>query len=93
MLEKGSLPISFKSKWFFPYIIKSGVLDDKLLIDGGVANNFPVSILKSKGMDIVIGVDVEGELYEKDKLSSAVDILNQIVSYQMYRKSAEEKKN
>jgi NTE family protein len=48
--------------------------------------------MKSKGIDIVIGVDVEGRLFERDKLNSVLAIMNQIVSYQMYRKSSDEKK-
>ena len=61
------------------------------MVDGGVANNFPITIMKSKGMDIIIGVDVEGRLFDKDKLTSAIAILNQIVSYQMYQNSEKEK--
>jgi NTE family protein len=61
------------------------------LVDGGIANNFPVSIMKSKGMDIIIGVDVEGKLVKRSKLNSVLAIMNQIVSYQMYEKSTDEK--
>ena len=92
LLEKGSLPLALRASGSFPTLLNPVVLDDKLLVDGGVANNFPVSIMKSKGMDIVIGVDVEGQLYQKDKLNSVLDIMNQIVSYQMYSKSGAEKK-
>ena len=91
LLEKGSLPLALRASGSFPTLLDPVILDDKLLIDGGVANNFPVSIMKSKGVDIIIGVDVEGKLYEKEKLTSVIAILNQIVSYQMYRKSTEEK--
>ena len=76
----------------FPTLLTPVVLDCKLLVDGGVANNFPVSIMKSKGMDIIIGVDVEGRLNKKEKLNSVLDIMNQIVSYQMYSKSFAEKR-
>ena len=92
LLEKGSLPLALIASGSFPTLLNPVVLDDKLLVDGGVANNFPVTIMKSKGMDIVIGVDVEGQLYQKDKLNSVLDIMNQIVSYQMYSKSGAEKK-
>ncbi len=93
MLEKGSLPLALRASGSFPTLLNPVVIDDKLLVDGGIANNFPVSIMKSKGIDIVIGVDVEGRLFEKEKLTSAIAILNQIVSYQMYNKSKEERKN
>ncbi|PQJ80128.1 patatin-like phospholipase family protein [Polaribacter porphyrae] len=91
LLEKGFLPIALRASSSFPTLLNPVFCDGKLLVDGGVANNFPVSIMKSKGVDIIIGVDVEGRLFEKEKLTSAIAILNQIVSYQMYNKSEKEK--
>ena len=86
ILEKGSLPISLRASGSFPTLLNPVEIAGKLLIDGGVANNFPVDIMREKGVDIIIGVDVQGQLYHKDKLSSVVAILNQIMSYQMYNK-------
>lgn len=91
LLENGSLSLALRASASFPTLLNPIKIDNKLLIDGGIANNFPVSILKSKGIDIMIGVDVEGRLFEKEKLTSAIAILNQIVSYQMYHKSHKEK--
>ena len=91
LLETGVLPIALRASSSFPTLLNPVTLDNKLLVDGGIANNFPVTVMKSKGMDIVIGVDVEGRLFDKEKLTSAIAILNQIVSYQMYHKSEEEK--
>ncbi|WP_405609830.1 patatin-like phospholipase family protein [Polaribacter sp. Asnod1-A03] len=93
LLEKGSLPLALRASGSFPTLLNPVVLDDKLLVDGGLANNFPVSIMKAKGIDLVIGVDVEGKLNKKDKLNSAVDILSQLVNYQMYNKTDKEKKD
>ncbi|WP_334056126.1 patatin-like phospholipase family protein [Polaribacter sp. P097] len=90
ILESGSLPIALRASGSFPSLLNPVEVGDKLLVDGGIANNFPVSIMKDKGIDIVIGVDVEGKLFEKDKINSVVALLNQIVSYQMYNKSDEE---
>jgi len=90
LLENGSLPIALRASSSFPSLLNPVEMDGKLLVDGGIANNFPVSIMKGKGMDIVIGVDVEGKLFQKEKINSAVALLNQIISYQMYRKSDEE---
>ncbi|WP_158840556.1 patatin-like phospholipase family protein [Polaribacter sp. L3A8] len=91
LLEKGSLPLALRASGSFPTLLNPVVLGDKLLVDGGIANNFPVSVMKSKGVDVVIGVDVEGKLYEKENLNSVVAIMNQIVSYKMYGKSDAEK--
>lgn len=91
ILEKGSLPMALRASGSFPTLLNPIEIDEKLLVDGGIANNFPVSIMKAKGVDIIIGVDVEGRLFEKDKLNSVIAILNQVVSYQMYSKSESEK--
>lgn len=91
LLEKGSLPLALRASGSFPTLLNPVALNGKLLVDGGIANNFPASIMKSKGIDILIGVDVEGELQKKDKLNSALAIMNQIMSYQMYNKTKKEK--
>lgn len=91
LLENGSLPMALRASGSFPTLLNPVVLNDKLLVDGGIANNFPVTFMKSKGIDVVIGVDVEGKLIEREKLTSAIAILNQIVSYQMYHQSKKEK--
>ena len=91
LLEEGSLPLALRASASFPTLLNPVNLHSKLLIDGGIANNFPVEIMKSKGVDYVIGVDVEGKLIKKDQLKSVIEIMNQIVSYQMYKKSDQEK--
>jgi len=93
VIEKGSLPMALRASGSFPTLLNPVNMDGKLLVDGGVANNFPIDLMKAKGMDIVIGVDVEGRLFQKEKLTSAIAILNQIVSYQMYSKSEKQKEN
>jgi NTE family protein len=91
IIENGSLPLALRASGAFPTLLNPVNFQDQLLIDGGVANNFPVDIMKSKGMDIIIGVDVEGRLVDKEKLNSVVAILNQIVIYHMYHKTQKQK--
>ena len=90
ILESGSLPIALRASASFPSLLNPVEINNKLLVDGGIANNFPVSVMKDKGMDIVIGVDVEGKLFQKEKINSVVALLNQIMSYKMYSKTDEE---
>lgn len=87
-LQNGSLALALRASGSFPTLLNPVEIDGKLLIDGGVSNNFPVDIMKEKGIDIIIGVDVQGKLYNKEKILSVVDVLNQITSYQMYEKSS-----
>lgn len=89
LLEKGFLPLALRASGAFPTLLNSVEIEGQILIDGGVANNFPVDIMKSKGIDYIIGVDVQKGLSRRGDLNSAVSILNQIVSYDVYRKREE----
>ena len=92
MLSEGSLPLSLRASGSFPTLLDPVEVNGKLLIDGGVANNFPVEEMKNKGVDIIIGVDVQSKLFNKENIKSAIDVLNQISSYQMYKNSYEKMK-
>jgi len=93
IFEKGPLPLALRASGSFPTFLNPVEVDGKLIIDGGVVNNFPAEYMKSKDVDFIIGVDVQGKLIKKEKLSSLVSILNQIISFQTYGKSDEQKKH
>ena len=84
LLESGFLPEAIRASGAFPSLLDPVEIDGKLLTDGAVANNFPVEEMMAKGVDIIIGVDVQDELSLKEELNSAPKILMQIVSFQMY---------
>ena len=84
ILEKGFLPEAVKASGSFPTLLNPVEINGKLLTDGGVVNNFPVDIMRQKGVDIIIGVDVQDKLKGKENLNSAPKILMQIVNFQMY---------
>ncbi|WBX68866.1 patatin-like phospholipase family protein [Tenacibaculum dicentrarchi] len=86
VLKKGSLPLALRASGAFPSLLNPVEIDGKLMIDGGVVNNFPVDIMKEK-VDFIIGVSVQGKLLEKGELSSAASLLMQIINFQMYEKS------
>ena len=84
ILENGFLPEAIKASGSFPTLLNPVEINGKLLTDGGVVNNFPVDIMRQKGVDIIIGVDVQDKLKDKENLNSAPKILMQIVNFQMY---------
>ncbi len=84
ILEKGFLPAALRASGSFPTLLDPVLVDGKLLTDGGVVNNFPVDIMRDKGVDIIIGIDVQDKLDSKEDLNTAPKIIMQIVSFQMY---------
>ncbi|NQX03134.1 patatin-like phospholipase family protein [bacterium] len=83
VLRKGFLPEAVKASGSFPTLLAPVEIDGKLLTDGGIVNNFPVDEVKAMGADIIIGVDIQSGLKDKSELDSAVEILNQIVGFQI----------
>ncbi len=89
LLNKGFLPEAVRMSGAFPTLLEPVEYDGMLLSDGGIVNNFPIDEMIAMGADIIIGVDVQGDLSKKEDLNSAVDIVNQIVSFQMYKDNKE----
>lgn len=65
----------------FPSLFTPYEVQDTLYVDGGVVNNFPVKVLKDKGMDVIIGVDVQKFLNGREELNSMVKVLEQTSSF------------
>jgi len=89
-LTSGSLPLALRASGSFPTLLDPIEINNKLLIDGGIANNFPIDEMKKTGVDIIIGIDVQSKLFNKENIKSALDVLSQISSYQMYKRNPEQ---
>ncbi|QLE03104.1 patatin-like phospholipase family protein [Galbibacter sp. BG1] len=81
ILDKGYLPRALSASAAIPSFFEPVPYEDKLLVDGGVQNNYPVDEVLDLGADIIIGVDVQDPLLKRDKLKSATDVLVQINYY------------
>lgn len=81
ILDQGNLAQAVTASGAFPSLFQPVIIDDRVLIDGGVINNYPIDELKAKGMDIIIGVDVQHGLAKREDLNSAPSILLQINNY------------
>ena len=75
LLDKGYLPEAILASGTFPSLFRPVEINGKVLIDGGVVNNYPVGELKKMGADVVIGVDVQHGLSDRESLLSATEIL------------------
>ena len=92
ILDSGSLAQAVKASGALPSLFQPVILNDQILIDGGVVNNYPIDELRAKGMDVIIGVDVQDELATKERLKSAPEILLQINNYRTIRDMREKSK-
>ena len=86
LLNKGYLPQAMLASSAFPTLFSPVEIDGKLLVDGGVSNNYPVEEVRKMGADIIIGVDVQDDLKDRNSLKEATKILVQITNLQMIEK-------
>ncbi|SUP54010.1 NTE family protein rssA [Weeksella virosa] len=93
VFHEGFLPKVMLASAAYPSMIKPVEIDNHLYIDGGVLNNFPADEMKKMGADIIIGVDVEeGKLKPKEEIGSAIDVISQIISFNIVENSTQQKK-
>lgn len=88
LLNKGYLAQAMLASSAFPTLFSPVEIDGKLLVDGGVSNNYPVEEVRKMGADIIIGVDVQDDLKDRNSLKEATKILVQITNLQMIEKMA-----
>jgi NTE family protein len=81
ILNSGYLPEAILASGTLPSLFEPTIINDKVLIDGGVVNNYPIDEVRAMGADIIIGVDVQHDLSDRDALLSATEILLQINNY------------
>jgi len=86
LLNKGFLAQAVLASGAFPTLYSPIEIDGKYLIDGGVVNNYPIEDLKKMGADIIIGVDVQDDLKDREQLQDASRILVQISNLQMIQR-------
>ncbi|WP_418497591.1 patatin-like phospholipase family protein [Flagellimonas sp.] len=93
LLDHGYLPEAIVASGTFPSLFEPSEIEEAILIDGGVVNNYPIERVRAMGADFIIGVDVQHDLATRESLSSATEILLQINNYRtvndMKKKSEE----
>ena len=58
VLRNGSVPTAMRASMAIPGLFSPVTIGDKVLVDGGLVNNFPADVLREMGADIIIGVEV-----------------------------------
>lgn len=69
VMREGSLPVAIRASMSIPGAFSTVERDGRILIDGGVINNFPADVVKEMGADIIIGVNIGSNVDERKDLS------------------------
>ncbi|MBF9255442.1 patatin-like phospholipase family protein [Pontibacter sp. 172403-2] len=91
VLKSGSLPEAMRASMAIPSVFTPVRIGDRLLVDGGMVQNFPVQEALDMGADIIIGVNVSGALEPEESLTSMLNVLVQIAFFTSSANTYEEK--
>lgn len=88
VLSEGDLALAVRASMSIPVLFSPVTIDGKRLIDGGAANNLPVSVVREMGADVVIAVDITTPLLSGDGMASFIDITDQMTRLLTVRTTA-----
>jgi NTE family protein len=79
VFKEGPLSVALRASMSLPSLLYPVNYQDKLLVDGGVIDNFGVEYALQNGADIIIGSNVGNVLYGEKELGSFPKIYSQLI--------------
>ncbi len=77
--QSGCLPQAMRASMAIPAAFSPVRIGDKVLVDGGLKNNYPADLARELGAEIIIGVTVQGAPKSAEEVSGTMSILSQII--------------
>lgn len=81
VLSTGELVPAVRSSMAIPSVFTPIAYQNRILVDGGLVQNFPVSQAKKMGADYLIGVNLYSGLMKRHQFKSALNVMDQITSF------------
>ena len=80
VMQRGDLSTAIRASMSVPAVFAPVEVDGRLLVDGGITGNLPVDVMQQLGVDVIIAVDVEFPLFDREGLNSALAISEQMLT-------------
>lgn len=77
--HSGRLPQAMRASMAIPAAFSPVRIGDKVLVDGGLKNNYPADIAREMGAEVIIGVTVQGAPKVAEDMGGTMSILSQII--------------
>ena len=91
ILKNGNIAEAMRASMAFPGLFAPVEMDGRLLVDGGVTENFPVETARKAGAEVLVAVNIGTPPATKAQLNSMLKILNQVTSAATSRNVEESK--
>lgn len=80
VLDHGSLALAMRASMAIPGAVTPVELDGRLLVDGGIADNLPIDVVRKLCGDVIIAVNIGTPPLKRDEITSALSIVGQLVN-------------
>jgi len=90
VLESGDLATAVRASMSVPVVFAEVKIGDQILVDGGMANNLPIDVVRKMGADVVIAVDIGTPFLDAEELNGAIGISKQISNILVRRTTLEQ---
>ena len=81
VLGSGDLARALRASMAIPGFFSAVDWEGRLLVDGGVARNLPIDVVRKMGAEVVIAVDISTPLAKRDELTGFLGIVGQTTSF------------
>ena len=81
ILDKGSLAQAMRASMSIPGAVSPVEIDGRLLVDGGIANNLPIDVVRQTCGDVIIAVNISTPTLKRDEITSALSIVVQLINF------------
>ncbi|SEA03414.1 patatin-like phospholipase family protein [Alkalimonas amylolytica] len=85
VLAEGSLLQAVQASMSIPGVVSPLEINQRILVDGGVANNLPVDVAKALGAERIIAVSIDAPLLQKEDLTDAFSVSEQLTNFLVRR--------
>lgn len=83
VIREGDLSEAMRASTGIPLFLTPVHRGERRLVDGGILNNIPVSVVREMGADVVLAVNVTSSLRPPDKLDAVWEIADQAITIMM----------
>lgn len=80
IMDRGSLSQAMRASMAIPGAVDPVERDGRLLVDGGIANNLPIDVVRKLCGDVIIAVNIGTPPLKREDITSALSIVNQLVN-------------
>lgn len=83
VLKSGRLSEAARASMSVPGVFPPSDVAGRYLVDGGIVRNLPVDIVRGMGADVIIAIDVGQPLPTREKLTSSIQVVGQMLDIMM----------